>query len=905
VATVGSANIDITADDSQARQEVQGFFGFLQGAGRIATGVMAGIAAFETVKTTFAAIGSATIGANSNMETYLNTLTVVLKSNDKAKETLAWAEKFAASTPFEIPDIVEATTRLSAYGLNAQKVLGATGDMAAVMGKPLMMAVEAVADAQTGELERLKEFGITKGMLIEQAAKMGNKEVVNAKGQITDQKAFNEALFALMNERFKGGMEIQSKTFKGMISNIKDSLGTVARELSRPIFEGLKNQLSSIVPIMSAATQAIKGNWTGVKEILGSAFDEETALKIENFFLSISANIHKAKQWFQSFSPTVENLKTVFMNLMPVFKLVGGAIATAFVGIAKVLPPILNGITGIAAKFTSWSAFVPVVIGLIAAFVSYRTIMAGINAVEKAQNVIKTVNIALTKAQRAAHLAMVVSGGGVRGMLLAMSAAMRALNLSFLANPIVLIVSLLVGLGVALVIAYKKSETFRNVVNSAWSGIKAGFQAFINFFTTTLPAWVSNVINWFVNLGSRIKARFLQDIAQIVALWNSFKTGLVNIVMSLVNGAINIFNTLKPRIMAILQPFITFFVNSWNNLKLLVLGIIGIFTSLLVGDFEGLKLALTAIATAIQRQIINAWNLIKTVVLSVAKFLWSGIKAAFNAGKSAILAIGNAIKNGAIAAWNATKNGVINAAQALWTGAKNAWNNLLSAVKTAATNIKNAAINGFRDAKDGAISRAKEMYNSVRDWITKIPEKFQEMKDNIIKKIKSIDLRQMGKDVVQGFINGLGDKFEDVKKKAKGIADKVKEATANALKLGSPSRIFKDYGRWTGEGYVIGLDGMIKATVKKAAELGNAAKAGVQRAQGAFQNGSIDVGIRPNLASVNALQPSIRGLQAAVSSGNSGDVHNHQWIVQAKEIDEVQKVVRMVGRLRQDVRKGG
>jgi len=94
------------------------------------------------------------IGGNAQMEQYAQTLNIVMKSQEKATETMEWATKFAAKTPFEIPGIIEATVRLQAYGLEAKKYLGDLGDMAAAMGKPLMQAVEAVADAQTGELER-------------------------------------------------------------------------------------------------------------------------------------------------------------------------------------------------------------------------------------------------------------------------------------------------------------------------------------------------------------------------------------------------------------------------------------------------------------------------------------------------------------------------------------------------------------------------------------------------------------------------------------------------------------------------------------------------------------------------------------------------------------------------------
>ena len=219
--------------------------------GKTIAGVGAGYVAFRGLTAGLSGLGgggSATIGANADMETYQNTLETLMGSSEKAKESLDWAEAFAGTTPFEIPEIVDATSKLTAYGVNAQDVMTDIGNMASVMGKPLDQAVEAVADAQSGELERLKEFGITKEMLIDKSAEMYDEEVVNAKGQIVDMEKMNSALFAIMEDRYSGGMEKQSKTFKGMISNVKDSMGVMSREMSKPIFEKLKSGFKSVVP---------------------------------------------------------------------------------------------------------------------------------------------------------------------------------------------------------------------------------------------------------------------------------------------------------------------------------------------------------------------------------------------------------------------------------------------------------------------------------------------------------------------------------------------------------------------------------------------------------------------------------------------------------------------------------
>ena len=61
-------------------------------------------------------------------------------------------------------------------------------------------------------MERMKEFGVTKDMIIQQAKDMRMGLVVNNKGQITDQAKFNEAMFALMDSKFKGGMQKQATT---------------------------------------------------------------------------------------------------------------------------------------------------------------------------------------------------------------------------------------------------------------------------------------------------------------------------------------------------------------------------------------------------------------------------------------------------------------------------------------------------------------------------------------------------------------------------------------------------------------------------------------------------------------------------------------------------------------------
>lgn len=182
-----------------------------------AVGMAAAIVSIGTVgKTVSTAFGEA-----MSMEGFRMQLETATKDTAKAAEIMKWAVDLANKTPFETGHVVEASARLEAMSMSAKKFLPVIGDMAGATNKELMQATEALIDAQTGELERLKEFGITKAMIVKQAyEKMGKIQVVNNKGQITDQEKFNEALLSLMSEKFAGGMEKQASTFKGLWSTV-------------------------------------------------------------------------------------------------------------------------------------------------------------------------------------------------------------------------------------------------------------------------------------------------------------------------------------------------------------------------------------------------------------------------------------------------------------------------------------------------------------------------------------------------------------------------------------------------------------------------------------------------------------------------------------------------------------
>lgn len=156
-----------------------------------------------------------------DLEGYRLQLETATKDTVKAASIMRYAIDLANRTPFEGGELVEGAAKFEAMGMSAEQWLTRAGDMAAATNKSFDQAVEALIDAQTGELERLKEFGITKAMVVAQGEKLFRKvQLVNNKGQIVNQEKFNEALISLMEDKFAGGMEKQASTMRGLWSTV-------------------------------------------------------------------------------------------------------------------------------------------------------------------------------------------------------------------------------------------------------------------------------------------------------------------------------------------------------------------------------------------------------------------------------------------------------------------------------------------------------------------------------------------------------------------------------------------------------------------------------------------------------------------------------------------------------------
>ncbi|CAM0070338.1 tail length tape measure protein [Vibrio phage K251 g3] len=224
-------------------------------------------------------------------------------------------QDFATQTPYDLQQATEGFTKLVNLGLTpSERAMRSYGDTASAMGKDMIQMVEAVADATTGEFERLKEFGI-------RSKKNGDEVAFTFRG-VTETVKFNskeieEYLTSLGENNFAGAMEQRMQTLDGALSNLGDSWNklflTVSEEGVGGIVEdGVREAIGAIEDLtamissgeMYAYLDAFEAGWGGVFDSVAQAIDVVSQY-VQDTFIA----------WGDGADSAGESMVDAFMNM--------------------------------------------------------------------------------------------------------------------------------------------------------------------------------------------------------------------------------------------------------------------------------------------------------------------------------------------------------------------------------------------------------------------------------------------------------------------------------------------------------------------------------------------------------------------------------------------------------------
>jgi hypothetical protein len=221
------------------------------------------IGSWQRLKELIAGTASELVGANRSWERFETQLGVQLKSQIATAERLQELETFAVQTPFNLDEIIEADVILQNFGLHSQGAMQAfgksgaeirtiAGDTAAGTGaafKEIGMWLGRFAAGDTGmAIMRFQELGVTTRT---ELAAMG-VEFSKAGQLVSPLDEAMTALLTVMERKFGGLMDTQSRTLGGMESNLGDFMSRQKRLWGEPVFEEYKSGLGDLLGFLDS-----------------------------------------------------------------------------------------------------------------------------------------------------------------------------------------------------------------------------------------------------------------------------------------------------------------------------------------------------------------------------------------------------------------------------------------------------------------------------------------------------------------------------------------------------------------------------------------------------------------------------------------------------------------------------
>lgn len=227
------------------------------------------------------------VNTNREFEKLNAQLITVTGSQAAATAEFRNLERLAVSTPFQIEELTQAFIQLRVFGVEpTNESFNALGDFASAFGTTINEMSIVIRSATAGQTESIRRF-------VENFEVMGEQVAITFNGVRTvidrNAQSISDALVEISKNNFAGAMAREMETLNGVLSNLEDSMGILARTSG----EVLLPVLTDIVAKTIEFTESINSNRDavifftraslGMARVLGSAVGNAVQLIAAQF----------------------------------------------------------------------------------------------------------------------------------------------------------------------------------------------------------------------------------------------------------------------------------------------------------------------------------------------------------------------------------------------------------------------------------------------------------------------------------------------------------------------------------------------------------------------------------------------------------------------------------------------
>lgn len=582
------------------------------------------------------------------------------------------AREMGAKTKFSASEAASAMEYMAMAGWKTEDMLsGIEGvmNLAAASGEDLATTSDIVTDALTAFGLTAQDSGHFADVLA--AASSNANTNVSMMGEtfkycapIAGALGFSvedtaEAIGLMANAGIKGsqaGTALRTimNNLSGEVKICGENIGEV--EIATTNADGSMRELSDI---LSDCRDAFAGLSESEKVAAAESLVGKNAM---SGFLALmnagEADINKLSGAIENCDGTAQKMAdTMNDNLEGQLTILKSQLQELAISFGEILLPAIKNIVGCIQKFVDVLNSLPdgvketiVTIALIAAALGPVLIIVG--------KIITAVGTIMTIVPK------------VVGVINGVKAAFAALNMTMLANPIVLIIAAIAALVAVFIYLWNTNEDFRQFWIDLWENVKevavAVWEFLKEFFTA---AWEA-----------------IQGIAETV--WNRIK----DFFSGLWEGIKNIFSTVVEAIKTIITTY-----------------------------FEVYRTIIMTVLNAIQAVFTTIWNAIKTVVKTVVNGIKTTIMTVWNGIRNTVTSVMNAIKTGVSSAFNAVWNGIKNTVSGIYNTIKDGFNKAVDFIK----GLASSAFSWGKDLVMGIVNGIKSCIGAVGDAVKSVADKIK------------------------------------------------------------------------------------------------------------------------------------------------------------------------------------
>lgn len=678
-------------------------------------------------------------------------------SSESVQKIMDNALESVKGTSFGLGEAATTASSAVAAGIKPGKeltrYLSLTGDAAAIAGSSMgemgsiINKVQTSNKAYNGELQQLSERGIPIYQWIAKEAKVTADEVFNMArdGEVSSEMFLN----AIETNIGGAAKKMGEKSFTASLANMWAAVGRLGASFLDAGGKG-GGFFSKMKPLMNDLTTAIDGmEGSAAKwgETLGQVLD-----KVVN-------GIKGIVNWYNSLDKNTQKLIASIMKWSTLI----------LVGLGPVLM-IFSKLTGIiGAIFGPFGKFLKFFAKFSTAAKSSEGAIAGIT------KVFPKIGWTLAK----------------------------------LTGPVGWITLGVIALGTAFVVAYKKSETFRNIVNAALNGVKQTFitigniiKGFFQLFKgngqdgviTLSKILPPNVVVGLTNFATKVKTTFYQVVnaisnfaryigTQISSFWAKNGTEIMTALRNVGSFISTTFkfiwgNVIKPimtliwNLMKILWPAIRLLIVSvWQNIKgviqgatNIILGIIKVFSSLLTGNWKGVWQGIVQI---LKGAVVLAWNLVQ--LWFVGKIL-------------KVVKVGLGLLKGVVSkGWTFIRNFISKTAQSIWNSVRTKFSGLSKSTRDIFTNLSNWCRNLWTSLKNKITALGQSIWTNIRNKFTGLSKSTRSIFSSLSKYAHDLwtKLKNFITNLAQNIWTNVRNKFSGMSKSSREIFGRLFESAKN------------------------------------------------------------------------------------------------------------------------------